>query len=59
MNPQKKMPETDPEQELVSIGPMKIQVSKETMKALAPFVGWSLIIVSAAALVAATVWGSK
>lgn len=47
------------ERETVSIGPLKATLSRENMKTIMPFVGWSLIIITVASVIGAVVWGTK
>lgn len=47
------------DQEVVALGPLNIKLSRENMKLIMPFVGWSLIILTAASVVGAIVWGIK
>lgn len=47
------------ELETISFGSLKASLSRESMKMIMPFVGWSLLISSTLIAVAAIIWGTK
>jgi hypothetical protein len=47
------------DQETVTIGPLKATLSRENMRTIMPYVGWSLIILTAASVAGAIIWGIK
>lgn len=51
--------EENEERETVSIGPLSASLSKENMRAIMPYVGISLIVLTVAMAIASIMWGSK
>jgi hypothetical protein len=48
-----------PRHETIRFGPWNVSVSKDTMRQLVPYVGWSFLITAAAIAAAACYWGVK
>jgi hypothetical protein len=49
----------DTQHETIRFGAWNMSLSKDTMRQLVPYVGWSLLISSAAVAAAALYWGVK